>query len=107
MFESDTLKLILLYVIGGGGAGTIAYFFLSKWKKTEEFSSELKRYIAIGISGTIGILAFLASIGMNYEPAPVDARNWIEALVAIFFLSAGVSQVWHAATDLRARDRQS
>ena len=98
--DTSTLRLVLFFIIGNGGAGILAYYVIDKWAWASNLAPEPKRYFAYALAGLIGTLAFLATLGMGYQEAPVGWRNWIEVLVAVAFLSGGVSQFWHAAKDL-------
>ena len=98
--DTSTLRLVLFYLIGGGGAGILAYYIIDKWAWAANLPPQPKRFLAYGIAGLVSILAFLVTLAMNYQPAPEGWRAWIETLVAVAFLGGGVSQFWHAAKDL-------
>ncbi len=98
--DTSTLRLVLFFLIGSGGAGVVAYYIIDRWPWASNLQPEPKRYLAYALSGVIGVLAYLATLAMNYQAAPEGWRAWIETIVAVAFLSGGVSQFWHAAKDL-------
>lgn len=84
----ETLLALMLQGLIAGGAGVVASWLMEraqrKWKKLDALPADIKTYLAIALSGGIGMLCYLAQVGMRYTVIPVDARGWIEAL----FLSA-------------------
>lgn len=85
--EQPLLEIVLQGLIAGG-AGVVASWIMEwaqrKWKKLAALPADIKTYLALGISGVIGVLCYLGQVAMLYAPMPLDARGWIEAL----FLSA-------------------
>jgi hypothetical protein len=78
------------------GAGLVAWWIVDRiiWKY--QTSDEIKRYVALAISGAIALAAWDMEIAMLYQPAPADWRAWVEQGVSILFTAFGVSQLAHA-----------
>jgi len=97
MFES--LETILAWIISGGGAGILAYagmdcLPLDAWTKPQ------KRALSFIMAGVIGVLAYLATVSMQYAPVCPDWRCWIEQVVQVIAVAIPVSQAIHGARDL-------
>ena len=101
------LRSLLELVIGGGAAGTLAYFVLGKWSWYAERSADTKRLIALGANAGLAVVAYLAMLGMGYMDAPVDGRAWVEGIANIVIglgsTAFATSQVWHTR-ELRSLD---
>ena len=96
----------ILYACISGVSGSVIYaiFSMVPAAKTwlDSFSSEVKREIIMGISAAIGVLAFLATVAMGYQYAPVGAQAWVEAIgnILIPILGTGMATfatatAWH------------
>jgi hypothetical protein len=96
----ENLKDFLVWVLTPG-AGVLAYWLMENVPALVNLDAKLKRFAAFGISALLGILAFLAMVGMGYEAVPVDWRAWVEALFAVAAVAGGLSQVLHGLLKLR------
>lgn len=93
----------LLETLISGGGGVAIYALLNAWPWFGTRTPEEKRWIAIGASAIVGIVAFLASTAMLYTPTPIDWRGWVETIFSIALAIAApgagafvVSQGLHA-----------
>lgn len=102
------LKDILTWLASSGGAGAVAYFVLAQLEKRyPDWSptSELKRYLAFAISGVLGACAFLAMVGLQYEPTPIGWQSWVEQIMSYILTAIGVAQILHARLQLASKRR--
>lgn len=97
------LAEVLSWILSGGGAGVIAYLLMDKVWQLAELPAEKKRYVALGLAAGIAWVAYLFTLGMEYQAPPQDVRAWIEALFSIAAVAVGLSQVIHGRRDLRGR----
>lgn len=95
----DNLLGFLTWVLTPG-AGILTYWLMENVPVLAALEAKLKRFVAFGLSALIAVLAFLAMVGMGYQPAPADARAWIEALFSVAAVAAGLSQVLHGLIKL-------
>ena len=104
----------LLEVLISGAGGSILYPLLNSWAWFQEREANAKRWITIGISAVLGVVAFVvASVVMQYAPTPATPREWAETIFNILLNIAAsgagtyaVSQMWHAR-DLKQRGDSS
>ncbi len=96
----------LLFAGVSGLSGTAIYWAFAcipSWKAwLDSLSSEWKRLFVICVSMTIGVICFMATVGMEYTPAPVTSREWIETIAGVLIKIAGtslstfgVATIWH------------
>jgi hypothetical protein len=102
--NNETLQLALVWLVSGGGAGTVAYWFLERefvkdW--LADLSSEYKRYLALTMAFLLGDVGYALLVAIGTEVAPVGTLAWIKALVAAGSLAAGLGQVVHGRRRLR------
>ena len=99
------LEMWLTWIVGGGGAGAITYWFMER--ANPDLSSEGTRYASLVLAAVLGGLAFVASVGLGYIPKPPTGQVWIEQLFAVFagiaFVSVNVSQALHGRNRLREK----
>ena len=91
--------LLLVFVSGSGGV--VIYWLMEHIPALANLQAEYKRYVSLLLSGLLPIPFWLLGIVMQYWPAPVDWRAWVEA---IFALAAGAiiaSQALHGRKQLR------
>jgi len=96
----DNLKDFLVWVLTPG-AGVLAYWLMENVQFLVDLEARLKRFVAFGLSAVLGILAFLAMVGMGYQAVPVDWRAWVEALFGVAAVAGGLSQILHGLLKLR------
>jgi len=94
------LEQVLTWIIGGGGAGALTFLLMEK--VPEEWTSEAKRYLSIGLAFVFAVAAFGLSVLFKYTPKPETWQAWIEACFAVGFVACGLSQAIHGAKHLRA-----
>jgi hypothetical protein len=93
----------LLEALVAGAGGSLLYPLLNQWEWFQWQTETNKRWVTMGLSAGIGCIAFvLASVVMQYQPAPTDWRSWMETIgniiIGIIAPSSGtyvVSQMWH------------
>lgn len=107
MVDKSLLQLIVTYVLTGGGAGAVAYWFWAflerRFPGLADLDAEYKRYITMALTLTIAVLGFVVGVVMLYITAPVDWRAWIETLVSVIGTAFGVAQFLHGILDLRKK----
>ena len=101
-----SLSAVLTWVLSGG-SGVLSYFLMEKVKQLAALNPEPKRYVALGISAAVAVLAYLAQMGMGYATVPVDTKAWIESIFAVVGVACGVGQVLHARVKLSGRFRKA
>jgi len=99
------LKELLRWVVSSGGAGTIAYYILSRVRWPDSVGSEAKRYVSIAVTFLLADVCWLLMVWAGYDAMPMNALGWVEQLFLVGTTAFGLSQVIHGARDLRARDR--
>jgi hypothetical protein len=95
------LEKILVWVTTPGAAW-LAYWLINNVAWLSAKGPRAKRFWACGISAGLAIAAYLAQIAMQYQPAPVEWRAWIEALVLVGTTAFGLATLIHGAKDLPA-----
>jgi hypothetical protein len=100
--DDEALKMALLWIVGGGGAGAIAYWLMGNVSWLGDLASDKKRYVALGLSGLLAWLALGAAVGLEYLPDPGSGQAWLEQLFAIAFAAVATSQSVHGWRQLRA-----
>jgi len=81
------------------GAGVLAFFLLEKVKQLAAIvDPTVKRCVAFALSAGIAIAAYLLMVAMQYRPAPVDIRAWVEALFAVGAVAGGIATLIHGFT---------
>lgn len=96
--EESLLKTLVAWVLSSGGAGVIGYWIVEKWLGA--LTPENKRYAAFALTGAVAVAVWFVGIAMQYQPVPVDARVWIEAIVSVIGTAIGVGQLIHAKRNL-------
>jgi len=94
---------VLLWMAFSGGSGVIAYWFIDRFRR-DEWSAEFTRYVAFGVTALLAAVGFGLLVIMGYEPAPTDARAWVERLFSTCFVAVLMAQVIHARRDLAKRE---
>ena len=97
MFES--LESILAWVVSGGGAGVLAYVFMDHLP-LDLWTHKQKRALSFVVAGVVGVLAYGATVSLQYAPMCPDWRCWVEQVVQVIALAIPVSQSIHGARDL-------
>lgn len=95
------LNEFLTWIIGGGGAGALAYWLMERVPALRDLSSEWKRYISLALAGLLSAGAFAASVGLGYVANPGDWQGWIESIFAVVAVGVGLSQIIHGRLKLR------
>jgi len=93
MFLGDLLK--------SGILGGLAYPAMEFWDIGVGWRPLYRRALSWAISIGLGVLPYLAAVGMQYEPVPADWRGWIEACWSVAFVAVTASQGLHAALKLK------
>ena len=100
--DDGTLEGFLLWIIGGGGAGAVAFWLMEKLPLSG-LPSELRRYVSLGLAAGVACLAFVGAVQLGYKPTPVTGQAWLEQLFAIAFLAVTTGQTIHGRLRLRRR----
>lgn len=90
---------LLIFVSGGGGV--VVYWLLETVPFLANMQAEYKRYASLILAGLLPIPFYLLGVAMQYWPAPVDWRAWVESLFAIAAGSLLASQAVHGRRQLR------
>lgn len=99
------LRLLITWVVSGGGAGVIGYWLMANIKWLANIpSAETKRYVSYAVVAVVAVVFYALGIGLAYTPVPVGWIGWVEQLVLIGTTAFGLSQLIHARIDLRGRD---
>ena len=99
--DTGSLADFLLWVIGGGGAGIVAYWLMEHIGLLGGLPSEQKRYVSLVLAAGLACLAFVAAVALSYKDDPGSAQGWLEALFAVAFLAVTAGQVLHGRLKLR------
>lgn len=91
------LSELFFWVLDRGGAGIAAYWLMEHIAFLVMLAPRYKRFTSYAIAGVFATLAFLATVGMGYQPEPETTRAWIEALSSVIGVAIGLSQLIHAA----------
>lgn len=94
------LKQLLAWA-GQAGAGVIAYYIIEHWWWANLLDPKPKKIMAAGISGLIGILAWLGELWMGWHELPTTAQSWVTALVGAALLAGAAASATHTALVLR------
>ena len=87
------------------GASLFSSWGLERIKAFQKLSSEYKLYVSYAVTGLVGVLAYLAMMGMQYVPVPVGYIVWIETLFAVAAVAILGPQIVHRVSRLREKDR--
>ena len=95
---------LFVWIVQGGGAGIVSYWF---WNRLEVWfeaiaglDRELKGYLTLILAGLIGGAAGYLMVVLAYVDSPADSKAWIEYLFSVIALSVGMSKVIHARREL-------
>ena len=91
----------LTWIIGGGGAGILAFWLMENVKGLCDLGAEYKRYASLLLAGLLAAGAFGASVGLGYAVNPSDWQGWLESVFAVVAVAVGLSQVVHGRLRLR------
>ena len=105
------LREWLLGLLSSGALGYAGFAFVAylegKFAKFAALEAWVKRLVAWAVSAVAGGLPYAAMVGMGYDPAPVDWRQWIEKLFYYVFIAVSINQGAHAVKKTREdRKRQ-
>lgn len=98
-----TLQDFLTYMFGGGGAGLLTFWIMSKIKWPDA-TSEWKRYISMVMTALLACAFWGISAALGYAKIPGDWVGWCETLFAIGFAALVTTFAVHGRIDLRKRD---
>lgn len=91
------VSLVASGVLGGAAAPFLAYLE-SKWAWLSKAEPWVRRLLAWVVSCGLGVLPYLIQVVMQYEPVPVDWREWVEKLFVVAFVAITANQGAHIAT---------
>jgi len=108
-FEEGLFIALLIRLLNGGAAGIFVFWILEQpfattfveWLEgvAQLFTfttSELKRYVAIGLSTVISLGIYMLLVLVNVSPIPIGWVAWMDLILWLGALSFGASQVVHA-----------
>jgi len=108
-FEEGLFIALLIRLLNGGAAGIFVFWILEQpfattfveWLEgvAQLFTftaSELKRYVAIGLSTVIRLGIYMLLVLVNVSPIPIGWVAWMDLILWLGALSFGASQVVHA-----------
>jgi hypothetical protein len=88
-------------VAAGGGAGVVTYWLIDTVPWFRSLPSEPKRYTSLALAALIPCVAWLLTLLIGYEAAPVTWQGWIERLFSLATASLIASQAIHGRMKLR------
>jgi hypothetical protein len=91
----EPLKVLLVW-LSTPGAGLVTIWIVDHGRWAKALAEEPQRWLSLGISGALALLAWGAQMGMLYQPMPTDWRRGLEKAVAILFTAFGISQLGQA-----------
>ena len=95
------LKVFLLWLVTGGGAGIVGYWLMDQvTKRFPDMTSELKRYLSLTIAAVLAMLAYYVQTVLAYVPTPETTQAWIEVLFSVAAVAIGLSQAIHGRIKL-------
>ncbi len=94
---------LFFWILDRGGAGIAAYWLMEHIAFLTMLAPQYKRYVSYVLAGVLATLAFLASVGMGYQPEPETTRAWIEASSSVVGMAIGLSQLIHAAKQMKPK----
>lgn len=97
------LSELFFWILDRGGAGIATYWLMEHVAFLIALAPQYKRYVSYMIAGVLATLAFLASVGMGYQPEPETTRMWIEALASVIGVAIGLSQLIHCAKQMKPK----
>lgn len=100
------LKQLLAWA-GQAGAGIIAYYIIEHWWWANLLDPRPKKIVAVGISGGIGIVAWLIELWMGWHELPVTAQDWVGALAFAALIAGGAASATHTMVVLPNYTRDS
>lgn len=94
-FDTTLFQQVLVWLAVGGGPGVVTYWLMNNVAELADLDYWPKRLVSYAIPAALAILAYLASIAMDYTVAPETARGWISAVASLGLLAAGAGQLIH------------
>ena len=85
----------LLAWAGQAGAGVIAYYIIEHWWRLNLLDPKPKKIVAAGISGLIGIAAWLMELWMGWHGVPTSPPEWVAALAVAALLAGTAASTAH------------
>ena len=98
--DQTLLKQVLVWIVGGGGAAALTFYVFENVKKLAALAPKPKRYASLGIAAVLAVVAYAATVGLNYSDAPAGWQGWLEALFAVAFVAVFGSQGLHGMRKL-------
>lgn len=95
------MQEMLVWVMGGGGAGIVAYWLMGHIAFLMQLAPEWKRYASLALAACLAMLAYAAAVGLGYEAQPESSQAWLEALFSVAAVAIGLSQAIHGRVKLR------
>lgn len=102
--DFTNLFSVLSWLAYGPGCGLIAYWLMGKlpWRPAQ---SELRRFISIGVTIALAILAWLILVAAGAMPAPFGFWPWVVKLFGVGGTAYLMNQGLHGLTNLREQDK--
>lgn len=100
--EDMTLENILTWILNGG-CGVLAFFALERWPWFHRQKSEIKQYLASGLSGAAAVLAVVSLVGLGVKTDPGTTLAWTNTILIAFFVGAKFANFTHARFVLSGR----
>jgi hypothetical protein len=82
MSDLMTLKGVIAWIVGGGGAATITFFLMDRIPFLVKLEFEWKRYVSLAIAVLIAVIVDVFAILINFLPRPVGV-GWLETLFSV------------------------
>jgi len=89
------LKLVLAWIVSGGGAGILAYLIIDWIRGLKSLAPKPKRIVAFALSAVIAAGTWTAGAFVGYQEMPLTALAWVEKLFLVGTSAFGLSQLIH------------
>lgn len=98
--DLTTLSQLILWIVTGGGASALAYWLIDHVPFLANLASKPKRLASVGLTLSMGFLAYGLSIAVGYDSSPANLVEFTETAFALGGLILAGSSLIHGWRDL-------